>query len=90
MCDMIYNMAQSLMQVQKLEQKLWNIFLTLSDMGRVGLRSCRFLGWVVARAPISGFFRLSFCPLPLLASGEVLRVAIGFEAVQSASGAAWQ
>ena len=81
MCDMIYNMAQSLMQVQKLEQKLWNIFLTLSDIGRVGLRSCRFLGWVVAQAPISGFFRHPSVILSLLASGEVSRVAIGFKAV---------
>ena len=47
-----------------------------------------FLGRAVAQAPISGYFRPSVLCLSLLASGEVSRVAIGFKAVQSESGAA--
>ena len=39
-----------------------------------------FLGRAVARALISGFFRL-FVPMSLLASREVSRVTIGFKAV---------
>ena len=45
-----------------------------------------FLGRAVARVPISGFVILPAC-LSQLASGEVLRVAIGFKAVCSTSGA---
>ena len=43
-----------------------------------------FLGRAVAQAPISGFVILSACLsacLSQLASGEVLRVDIGFKAV---------
>ena len=46
----------------------------------ISLTICHFLGRAAARAPISGFVILSV-GLSQLASGEVLRVAIGFKDV---------
>ena len=54
--------------------------LILEDFEFWELITYLFLGRVVARAPMCGFVILP-ASLSQLASGEVLRVAIGFEAV---------